>query len=119
MTHAVVGIAALVIFLMCWRKFGFRKATFWACGILLTLPAFALTGMLLPSIFKFFGVQSLSMTTRIATGLGLVVAATITAKYTGWAKVLAGVFQAAMVLSAVGVLGFLAVCFFALANGAR
>jgi len=116
MTHPVVGIAALVIFVMCWRKFGFRKATFWACGILLALPGFAFTGMFIPSILRFFGVSPVAVeTARII----LIAAATITAKYKGWGKVLSGMFQVAMVLCSFFILGFLAVCFLALANGTR
>jgi hypothetical protein len=116
MTHPVVGIAALVLFVMCWRKFGFRKATFWACGILLALPGFAFTGMFIPSILRFFGVSPVAVETAGAT---LIVAATITAKYKGWGKVLSGMFQVALVLCAYSILGILAVLIFALANGAH
>lgn len=116
MTQNIVLISALVIFVMCWRKFGFRKATFWACGILLVLPAFAVTGMFVPSILRFFGVSPVAVKTA---GVVLIVVATITAKYKGWGKVLSGMFQAAMVLCAYTILGILAVLIFALANGAH
>jgi hypothetical protein len=116
MTHPVVGIAALVIFVMCWRKFGFRKATFWGCGIVSTFPAFAFTGMFIPSILRFFGVSPAAVETA---GVILIAAATITAKYKGWGKVLLGMFQVALVLCAFTILGIMAVLLFALANGAR
>jgi hypothetical protein len=72
--------------------------------------------MFIPSILRFFGVSPVAVETA---GVILIAAATITAKYKGWGKVLSGMFQVALVLCAYSILGILAVLIFALANGAH
>jgi len=106
MTHPLIVIAALWLYVWGWRKHGFRKATFWACMIVMMIFPFAFTGLLLPSIFRLFGVHELSMSVRIMVGVGALAGAMIAARYVGWGKVLAGIFTGAMVVSAVVMMGF-------------
>lgn len=113
MTHPLVTIAGLCLYLWGWNKFGFRKATLWACLIVMSIYPLAFTGMLLPPIFRFLGVPEPTVPVRIAVGVVVIGTAMIAAKHLGWGKVLAGTFQVAMVVSAYVILGFLLLVTFA------
>jgi len=107
MTHPLIVIASLWLFMWGWHKHGFRKTTLCACLIVMSIFPFAFAGMLLPSIFGFFGVPEISMPVRIAAGVVAIVGAMIAAKYLGCGKVLAGIFMAAMAVSTVAIIGLL------------
>jgi hypothetical protein len=107
MTHPLIVIVALWLFLWGWRKHGLRNASLWACLIVMMIYPFAFTGMLLPSIFRIFGVNQISMPVRIAAGVVAIVGVMIAARYVGWGKTMAGIFMAAMVVSYVVIMGFL------------
>jgi hypothetical protein len=103
----LIEIATVWLYLWGWRKHGFRKTNFWACAIIISIYPFAFTGMLLPSVFGFFGIRQISTPVQIAAGVVAMTGAMIAAKYVGWTKVLAGLFMGAMIVSSVVIIGFL------------
>ena len=117
MIRPLVGVIALTVFIACWRKFGFKLAVMWASVLILAVPAFTMTALLIPATWREVGIPVPSLVERSIAGLVFVIAAIQTAKHIGWGKVLLGIFHAAVVVSYFALMGLIIVGALSLARG--
>jgi hypothetical protein len=104
---ALIGIAAICMFVLACRKVGFQKAVFCACLLTGVIPCFAYAGLILAPFLDSLGVQLPSMPVQIIAAAVIIAGAIRAAKQVGWNKVLGWAFSMAVALSAVVIIGFL------------
>jgi hypothetical protein len=118
MLRILLAVAALLLFVKCSRKFGFRKTLgFVALIVTLIFPFTLSAGLALPFFRSLW--HSLSTGTRIVAVLTAVIGGYVAVKEKGAGKVLGWTFSLLVAACFVILAGFVLVLMLAPAHGAR